>query len=87
MKDGGPAFPVIAENGLGHISEGQSLRDWFAGCSLPQELKANGDYFDPSKGENDTWLHELKPNQAIEVAKNCYLMADAMLEAREAKND
>lgn len=30
-EDGGPAFPVIAENGLGHISDGMTLRDWFAG--------------------------------------------------------
>lgn len=29
-----PAFPVIAENGLGHVSEGMSLRDWFAGQAL-----------------------------------------------------
>lgn len=32
---GGPAFPVIAENGLGHISDGMSLRDWFAGQAMP----------------------------------------------------
>ena len=27
-----PAFPVIAENGLGHVSDGMSLRDWYAGA-------------------------------------------------------
>lgn len=34
IKDGGPAFPVVAENGLGHIADGMSLRDWFAGQAL-----------------------------------------------------
>ena len=33
-NDGGPAFPVIASNGLGHISDGMTLRDWFAGQFL-----------------------------------------------------
>jgi hypothetical protein len=32
--DGGPAFPVVAENGLGHVADGMSLRDWFAGQAL-----------------------------------------------------
>jgi hypothetical protein len=33
-KDGGPAFPVVASNGLGHVADGMSLRDWFAGMAL-----------------------------------------------------
>ena len=32
--DGGPAFPVVADNGLGHVSAGMSLRDYFAGQSV-----------------------------------------------------
>lgn len=44
--DGGPAFPVTAENGLGHVADGMSLRDWFAGqaltgiCANAEEAKA-----------------------------------------------
>lgn len=34
VDDGGPAFPVVAENGLGHISHGMSLRAWIAGQAL-----------------------------------------------------
>ena len=33
-KGGGPAFPVVAENGLGHVSDGMSLRQWYAGMAL-----------------------------------------------------
>lgn len=33
-NDGGPAFPVVASNGLGHVADGMSLRDWFAGQAL-----------------------------------------------------
>ena len=29
-----PAFPVIAENGLGHVSEWMSRRDWYVGIAL-----------------------------------------------------
>jgi hypothetical protein len=31
MIENPPAFPVVCENGLGHVSEGMDLRDWFAG--------------------------------------------------------
>lgn len=31
-----PAFPVIADNGLGHISSGMDLRDFFAAHAMAQ---------------------------------------------------
>lgn len=34
INNGGPAFPVVCENGLGHISDGMTLRDYFAGQAL-----------------------------------------------------
>lgn len=34
MSENPPAFPVVCENGLGHVSEGMSLRDWFAGQAI-----------------------------------------------------
>lgn len=47
--EGGPAFPVIAENGLGHIADGMSLRDWFAGQALNQ---ANREIWSEHKPED-----------------------------------
>lgn len=38
VNDGGPAFPVVAENGLGHIA----LRDWFAGQALAGRIVEGG---------------------------------------------
>lgn len=71
-KDGGPAFPVVASNGLGHVSDGMTLRDWFAGKALAagwREFLTAGDAWD---GYDD-------------FAASCYAIADAMVKAREAK--
>lgn len=60
------AFPVTAENGLGHISDGMSLRDWFAGHAAAGTLAAmNPGFVDKS--------------MAIEIAHGAYLVADALL--------
>lgn len=40
---GGPAYPVIAENGLGLVSDGMTLRDWFAGMAMQGLLVRYGD--------------------------------------------
>jgi len=61
-----PAFPVIAENGLGHVSDGMTLRDWFAGQALVGECAAQGDTVQPVD-----W-----------IVKRAYAFADAMLAAR-----
>lgn len=45
--DGGPAFPVIAENGLGHVASGMTLRDWFAGQVLAGFMSAKAMHFHP----------------------------------------
>lgn len=67
--DGGPAFPVTAENGLGHIADGMSLRDWFAGQAMIAALStAHGS---PSLAETV---------RACAVAS--YAAADAMLAER-----
>jgi hypothetical protein len=72
IDDGGPAFPhtrIYCEspNDLMHqyvpIS-GMSLRDWFAGQALPEQLRAGNTI----KGANE---HD--------VAKAAYAIADAML--------
>lgn len=72
-NDGGPAFPVVSSNGLGHVSDGISIRDWFAGMAL-QGMNAN------------TGL--IKVSTSLEIcfenmSKIAYEQADAMLKERD----
>lgn len=78
-KDGGPAFPIPAEPGF-PTDVGMSLRDWFAGQALA------GMY---SCGERmllamaaDGKSKEEKDSEAT-FARVAYVMADAMLKARQ----
>lgn len=71
---GGPAFPVIAENGLGHIADGMTLRDYFAAKAL-QGLLACPIYI----RDEDESLAEFRKASA----KNAYAYADAMIRARK----
>ena len=84
INDGGQAFPAVS---YGEASEteyrgsyrmsfetvgGMSLRDWFAGQALVsgwREFLTDGDAWDSYE----------------DFAASCYLMADAMLKAREGK--
>ena len=75
IDDGGPAFPCdvqVEDNSGSHYEEhyGLTMRDWFAGQALAS-MTAAPDY---SKGPC---------NQAI--ADRAYLIADAMLSARNKK--
>jgi|688.fasta_scaffold491561_3 hypothetical protein len=63
-NDGGAAFPVM------YVSEGMTLRDYFAGQALAGALA------DPN--------FNMPPAQLAELA---YMEADAMLAARERKED
>lgn len=63
------AFPVVAENGLGHISSGMTLRDYFAGCAV-QGMLARLNVF------------EISEEQIIALA---FDIADKMLAAREVE--
>lgn len=69
IDTGGPAFPVIAENGLGHVSDGMSLRDYLAAKAMQAILTA----LIAKADEN----HLIKRSQ---LAKDAYLFADAMIE-------
>lgn len=69
-----PAFPVVAENGLGHVSEGMSLRDWFAG----QALVGMGSTV-PASPSGARWASHCIPAVKVRVA---YEIADAMLRER-----
>jgi hypothetical protein len=72
---GGPAFPT----GLtpGHYSqEGMALRDWFAGQAMAAMI-STGKGPSPKSANNDETIAEF-------WARQSFLMADAMLAAREA---
>jgi len=64
MGDNPPAFPVVCENGLGHVSNGMDLRDWFAGQALVGWLAGD----EPEKR-----------SYPQEAAYEAYQYADAMI--------
>lgn len=63
---GGSTFPVVAENGLGHVSQGMTLRQYFA--ALAMQAMVNSKSF--RRGE---WPYN-------DIALQSYEMADAMLD-------
>ena len=58
-----PAFPVLGEGGNWHVSDGMTLRDYFAAKAM-QALVKNGSII------------------PFEAAQAAFIVADAMLEAR-----
>ena len=76
-KDGGSAFPYAGgTQGVLHYDAGMSLRDWFAG-----QLLANG------KGVGLQTIPDNAVQSPEALAQWAYEVADAMLEAREAKDE
>lgn len=73
IDDGGPAFPVVDEDGL--ASRGMTLRDYIATQAAPAFVKA------AIRG-----ALELEGNETNgeAIARNAYMLADAMLAARGA---
>jgi len=74
INDGGPAFPMSYDNSLAYTypsHQGMTLRDWFAGQAL-------AGFIDFGTKSDDEYF-ELG-------ARAAYLMADAMLAAREVKS-
>lgn len=69
-----PAFPVFPDTSHGHASahQGMTLRDYFAAKALPSVINDwlnSGDIFAD---------HEIPEV----IARDCYIVADAMLKAR-----
>jgi hypothetical protein len=89
QNDGGPAFPVIAENGLGHVADGMSLRDWFAGQALAGFLADGSQRLVAEAIEESAdrvFIQDTKALAALAneaIARGVYALADAMLAARE----
>jgi len=77
INDGGPAFPrPMAETSLGgnYEQDGMTLRDWFAG----QALVSMGPTVKAAPGAT---LQDV----AESMASTAYVVADAMLAAREGE--
>jgi hypothetical protein len=86
-NDGGPAFPVIADNGLGHISSGMTLRDYFAAHAsrsdiewaaykLSKEDSSISNLLDTCSPGSPFWSRAFNPSEAR------YYFADEMLKER-----
>lgn len=77
-NNGGPAFPLfVQEEGcMPSVSEGMSLRDWFAGQALAGLTVT---------GFSAAYLADLKEGEtrAEWISRQVYDLADAMLKARE----
>ena len=69
ISDGGPAFPRTGADGHTSPQSGMTMRDYFAAAALQGVLSNHEAYFDSGK----------------ERAEYCYIVANAMLKAREAK--
>jgi hypothetical protein len=77
------AFPVIAENGLGHVSDGMSLRDWFAGQALAG-IMANPVRWEQIAADYTSGKKSYDQCSAANATK-AYSIADAMLCARASQ--
>lgn len=73
IKDGGPAFPQPLGTETVSGCEGLSLRDYMA-------AKAMASYLMPA-GKGQTWAQR---SDFEYIAETAYLMADAMLKARQS---
>jgi len=74
-KDGGPAFPTNAGHFTNGATPGMTLRDWFAGQALTRVNIVLND----CKSVKGHIIYET-------VAEASYLVADAMLKAREQRS-
>lgn len=75
INDGGPAFPVHPDVRATEPHAGMTLRDYFAAKALACMMGVGG------MRQTATFAH---PEGRATAAKVCYMMADAMLEARKS---
>jgi hypothetical protein len=77
IKDGGPAFPLQHNMFRKYeLNDGMSLRDYFAGQALGESLGVISALV--------CGYTESARDEAERIANAAYLVADAMLKAREA---
>jgi len=92
INDGGPAFPVWELNGHGQpemTGFGLSVRDYFAAKAMAALIAEPVSEGWPSTVAH--WATQLQRHTQMSgpeiVAHVAYMMADAMLKAREASSD
>lgn len=74
--NGGPVFPIIAEESKAIYSDGLTLRDYFASKAMQALI---------SKTEPVLWNNEAGEDPILEsIAVGAFDYADAMLKARES---
>jgi hypothetical protein len=71
-ETGGPAYPSPRWEGWGSPQEGMTLRDYFAAKAMQAVIT---DWLNTGDIFQDAEIPEV-------IARDCYLVADAMLEAR-----
>lgn len=101
MDDGGPAFPVSDLSKTQCV--GLSIRDWFAAKAMQAMVGSyrmtmrGKDESDDEREADHTYphrdmmvdmnIHTGECEGANEIASDAYIIADAMLQAREAKTN
>jgi hypothetical protein len=82
INDGGAAFPVM------YVSEGMSLRDYFAGQALAlayrEAVKFSETCEDGKHQSSDGMRYNIIPREQM-ASRSAYKAADAMLAERERK--
>jgi hypothetical protein len=102
-NDGGPAFPLPSHtkrwdpnNQIFTQDEGMTLRDYFAAAAL-QGLLASGHFTTEADNTDQAWLtthecfydesEERRQTRAFDFPEAAWRCADAMIEARERKEE
>ena len=83
-NDGGAAFPVM------YVSEGMTLRDYFAGQAVGELIKREVREIRKDRRKMDCFGLDDSPEvpwHTSHIASESYALADAMLAARERKED
>ena len=77
-ETGGPAFPNTYYNGWGEPEKGMTLRDYFAAKAMQAILRG----YDVVNSFEDEEVSDPEGMPHL-IAKDAYIMAEAMLKARE----
>ena len=81
------AYPIMYKHpttGLIVEHEGMDLRDWFAGLAMQSIITESGCNYPAT---NSNFHLETRDAENLDDAKLAYKYADAMIKARESKDD